>query len=145
MISREQVLDTYEAVVEQACNFRKEGKEVTTTFFLVLPDRTVIVPASMAQTDSKQQLVAFVRATVAYMGARYVIHVGEAWVSMIADGKAPSEQPDRTEVILVTVEGPGLRRIATIPILPDNTLGERTESNEFGGLFTNFTDSEEDN
>lgn len=144
MISREQVLDTYETVLQQACAFRREGKEVTTTFFLVCPDRTLLLP-SETLPPNKEQLAVFVQTAVSLLGARYVIHVGEAWVSSIADGKAPSEQPDRTEVILVTVEGPGLRRIASIPILPDNTLGERTNFDTFEGRFTNFTNSEEDN
>lgn len=137
---QEQVLTVYETVVEQACSFRREGREVTTTFFLVCSDRTVLLPSESLPSD-KEQLAAFVQTAVALLGARYVIHATEAWVSRIADGKAPSEQPDRAEVILVMVEGQGLRRIATIPILPGNTLGERTDCDTFDGRFSNLTNS----
>ena len=144
MITREQVLDVYETVVEQACNFRQAGQEVVMTFFLILPDKTLLLPRE-ALPDDKDDVLRMVRAAATYFGARYVVQVGEAWVSCIADGKAPSEQPDRMEAIIVTVDGPGLRRMTTIPILPGNTLGERQDADEFGGRFTSFTDSEDYN
>lgn len=144
MITREQVLSVYESVVEQACNFRQAGQEVVMTFFLILPDKTILLPRE-ALPDDKDDLLRMVKAAANYFGARYVLQVSEAWVSCIADGKAPSEQPDRTEAIIVMVDGPGLRRMTTIPILSENTLGERQDVDEFGGRFGSFTDSEDYN
>jgi len=144
MISREQALGVYDAVLQQALEFRKEGKEVAMTFFFVLPEKTVVVPAAMLPTTDKDELASMVRAFAARVGARYVIHVGEAWMSaMPAGGGAPSEQPDRQEVVLASVDGPGLRRMTLVPILPSGDFGEPTVTNEYGGRMTDFTDSTE--
>ena len=145
MISREQVLAAYEAVLQQALEFRKEGQEVAMTFFLVLPEKTVVVPAAMLPTSDKDQLALMVRALAARVGARYVIHVGEAWMSIMttAGDGAPSEQPDRQEVVLASVDGPGLRRMTLVPILPNGGFGEPTVTDQYGGRMTDFTDSGE--
>lgn len=145
MISREQVLDAYNAVIQLALELRKEGKEVTMTFIFVLPEKTVVVPAAMLPTTDKDELAGMVRAFAARIGARYVIHVGEAWMSAMttAGDGAPSEQPDRQEVVLASVDGPGLRRMTLVPILPNGEFGEPTVTNEYGGRMTDFTDGAE--
>lgn len=144
MISRKQVLDTYDAVLQQALEFRKEGQEVAMTFFLVLPEKTVLVPAAILPTTDKDELVGIVRALAARLGARYVIHVSEAWMSTMnteGDG-TPSEQPDRQEVVIASVDGPGLRRMTLVPILPNGGgFGEPTVTDSFGGRMTDFTGS----
>jgi hypothetical protein len=142
MVSREQVLAAYEAVLQQALEFRKEGQEVDMTFFLVLPEKTVVVPAAMLPTSDKDQLALMVRALAARVGARYVIHVGEAWMSASGDG-APSGQSDRQEVVVASVDGPGLRRLTFVPILPNGGFGEPIVTDQYGGRMTDFTDSEE--
>jgi len=145
MISREQALGVYDAVLQQALEFRKEGKEVAMTFFFVLPEKTVVVPAAMLPTTDKDELAGMVRAFAARIGARYVIHVGEAWMSAMttAGDGAPSEQPDRQEVVIASVDGPGLRRMTLVPILPSGEFGEPTVTNEYGGRLATFTDGAE--
>lgn len=145
MVTREQVIGVYEAVLRQALNFRKEGQEVAMTFFFIPPDpeQIVIVPAAALPTTDKDELMQIVRALGVYYDARYVIHVTEAWTSVTAGlvGGAPSEQPDRQEVVLANVDGPGLRRMTLVPILPDGGFGEPTVTDEFGGRMADFTDS----
>jgi hypothetical protein len=141
---REKALGVYNAAIQQALEFRRGGQEVTMTFFLVLPngEKTVLVPAAMLPTTDKDELVGIVRALATRVGARYVIHVSEAWMSAMnteGDG-APSEQPDRQEVILASVDGPGLRRMTLVPILPNGGgFGEPTVTDSFGGRMTDFT------
>lgn len=145
MTAFQRVLDVYEAVLQQALEFRKDGQEVAMTFFLIRPEKTVIVPADMLPTSDKDQLVLMVRALAARVGAQYVVHVGEAWMSPLTttgDG-APSEQPDRQEVVLASVDGPGLRRMTLVPILPNGGFGEPTVTDQYSGRMTDFTDSEE--
>lgn len=143
MVSREQALVVYERVLQQALEFRKEGQEVAMTFVLVLSEKTIVVPAAMLPTSDKDQLALMVRALAARVGARYVVHVGEAWMSAMttAGGGAPSEQPDRQEVVLASVDGPGLRRMTLVPILSTGGFGEPTVTDQYGGRMTDFTDS----
>jgi hypothetical protein len=148
MVYREQALVVYEQVLQRALEFRKEGQEVATTFFFIRPENALtIVPAAMLPASDKDQLVLMVRSIAARVGAEYVIHVGEAWVSAMttAGGGAPSEQPDRQEVVIVNVEGPGLRRMTLVPVLPNGEFGEPTVTDEYSGRMTGLTGNADPN
>ena len=139
-VNKKAARDLFDNILEASMGFRRQHGEVPMSFFLVMPDdRLVQVPAQPG-VDAGRMAYA-VRTLSENMGARYVVSTGEAWMTVrdTVDGPAPSEAPDRTEAILVTVDGPDLQLVAMVEIRPDGTLGEPTIEGTLDGRFTNLS------
>lgn len=116
----------FDNILEASMAFRLEkGLQVPMSFILVMPDdRLVHVPA-LPGVDAGTAADA-VRSLSETVGARYVVSASEAWVTArdTVEGPAPSEAPDRREVIMVTIDGPDLQLLGMVEIKPDGTMGE---------------------
>lgn len=130
--------EIFNTTVEASISYRKSFRqEVPLSFLLVYPDgRVRHLPGLEGAT--KQELVDFVRKASAKSGAVYVLSIGEAWCSASSNGP-PSQQADRFEVLMVTIEGPDLHLIATVPITKSGTIEEEpTVVDNFSGRFFNL-------
>jgi hypothetical protein len=126
--------------IQLARNFRREGKEIPTTFILVMPDGALVVMPLMPDLD-KDTVVALVKHVAKSMGAQYVLHLCECWVAMqTAPNETPvSERPDRIEALMVSIDGPGLSKVTIIAIQPDGSLGEPLNFDTFSGRMANLS------
>jgi hypothetical protein len=130
--------EIFEATLRASISYRQNYRqEVPLSFLLVYPDgRVGHLPA--VEGASKQELVEFVRSVSAKSGAVYVLSVGEAWCSA-TPGAPPSQQADRFEVLMVTIEGPDLHLVATVPITKSGTVEQEPEVvDNFSGTFSNL-------
>ena len=128
----------FDTTVKACISFRQSfRKEIPLSFLLVYPDGSVREVPAVAGI-SKQELADFVQGLASKSGAVYVLSVGEAWCSSSSEGP-PSQQEDRVEVIMVTIEGPDLHLIATAPITEAGTVDqEPVVANTFSGRFSNL-------
>jgi len=137
MSQRDKVLSCFETIIEKVLEFKASGDFEGAVVFLFQEEKAILVPPSYLPSD-KAELVGFVRGLSDYTEARYVVFACEAWVSQ-TPGAPPSEQEDRTEALIITVDGPDLNRMVTVPLLPDGGFGERFQTNDYGGLFSNLS------
>lgn len=140
-MDRSAAINIFNTTIAASMDFRRRRLgEVPMSFFFLMPDDQIVqVPAmpGVAMDDMTNA----VRTLSETVGARYVISTGEAWMAKrnTLEGPAPSEAPDRKEVILITIDGPDLQMLAMIEIRPDGTLGEPTIKDKIGGRFTNLS------
>lgn len=130
----------FDNIVAASMDFRRQHGEVPMSFILVMPDDRLVQVPALPGVDAGGMAYA-VRTLSENLGARYVVSTGEAWVTMrdTVEGPAPSEDPDRTEAIMVTIDGPDLQLLAMVEIRPDGTFGEPTVENTLEGRFTNLS------
>lgn len=130
----------FDNIVAASMDFRRQHGEVPLSFILVMPDDRLVQVPALPGVDAGGMAHA-VRTLSENVGARYVVSTGEAWVTVrdTVEGPAPSEAPDRTEAIMVTIDGPDLQLLAMVEIRPDGTLGEPTFENTLEGRFTNLS------
>lgn len=132
----------FDNILRIAMQFRiQEKKEVPLTFLLVMPDGSLAHVPNIPEIDVGQ-MAKFIRDASRRVGARYVVSTCEAWMSTRepkVDGPAPSEDPDRVEVLMATIDGPDLQLMGTVEIRPDGTLGEPHVHETTKGRFTNLS------
>lgn len=146
-----------DGILEQAVAFRKGGDEIPPVFFLVtFPDDETPVVYQVnphpSWGDDREGVARQMRVESEKVGARYVVHICEAWMSIptkeeavaagawVSAGYSLADYPDKTENILLSVDGPDLNQILMHQIYPDGTVGERqTVEGEFGGTFHNIS------
>lgn len=126
--------------VHFALNYKREGKEIPTTFILAMPDGALMVMPPSPDMD-KDTTIALVKHVAKSMGAQYVLHLGECWVAMQTESNETpvSERPDRIEAIMVSIDGPGLSKVTIISIQPDGSLGEPMNFDTFSGRMANLS------
>lgn len=126
--------------VHFALNYKREGKEIPTTFILAMPDGALMVMPPSPDLD-KDTTIALVKHVAKSMGAQYVLHLGECWMAMQAEpNETPvSERPDRIEALMVSIDGPGLSKVTIISIQPDGSLGEPMNFDTFSGRMANLS------
>lgn len=109
------------------------------SFLFVMPDGTLSALPAPPILDN-QTVALVVRKMAQLVNAWYVIQVSEGWMTtQDCSELPPSQQPDRVEVIMVSLDGPDLRLLTTIEIRPDGTLGEPQKSESFSGRFAGLS------
>ncbi len=136
----------FDTVVKASVDYRREQGEIPMSFIFVLPDGRIFQLPPVPGEDGAEISMA-VRSLAVTMGARYVLSVGEAWISSKdpEEGIAPSEDPERIEAVMVTIDGPDLRLLCHVEIKENGSLGEPEISEDFGGRFTDLSASLEFN
>ena len=140
-MDRSAARNIFDKIVAASMDFRRQHGEVPMSFILVMPDDRLVQVPSLPGVDAGGMAYA-VRTLSGNIGARYVVSTGEAWMTArdTVDGPAPSESTDRTENILVTIDGPDLQLLAMVEIRADGTLGEPTIFEDtIDGRFTNLS------
>lgn len=135
-----QALNFVDIVIETAISYRKQYGEVPLSFLFIFPDGK-IAPVQVPNVQDKDVMVTMIRNRAQKEGAKYVVNVGEAWMSG-KPGAPPSQQADRIEVILINIDGPDLRRMTLIEIKPDGTIGEPVHHESATGRMTNLSGSD---
>lgn len=130
----------FDNIVAASMDFRRQHGEVPMSFILVMPDDRLVQVPALPGVDAGGMAYA-VRTLSENVGARYVVSTGEAWVTArdTVEGPAPSEAPDRTETILITIDGPDLQLLAMVEVRADGTLGEPQIEDTLEGRFTNLS------
>ena len=128
-----EVSELFEQIVEFSMSERLAHGELQMSFLFVMPDGTLSAVPTPPVSDNR--MVALVIRKMAQMvGAKYVIQVSEGWMTtQDCSELPPSQQPDRVEIILVSLDGPDLKLLTTIEIRSDGTLGEPKKSESFTG------------
>lgn len=139
-MDRTEAINLFDAIVNSTIEYRRDHGEVPMSFVLALPDNELVhVPAPPGFDAGDMAEV--IRGMADQMGARYVLSIGEAWVSVRkqVEGVRPSLDPDRTEAILVSIDGPDIERLAMIEIRPDGSFAEPTIEDTFMGRMANLS------
>lgn len=124
--------ELFEKIVEISMSVRLRHGEIPMSFLFVIDDTVVKVPTPLVPDN--QMVATIIREMAQVVGAEYVIQVCEAWVSHNeCSTLPPSQQPDRTEALLVSLDGPDLKLLTTIEIRPDGTLGVPKKADHFTG------------
>lgn len=130
-------------LMEVASGIREGGEEVQMMVAFSMPEEGVdLVPANMIPHSDKQELTERVRILAAHLEAEAVFTVCEAWLSLNPLAGKPSEDPARTEAIMVTASGAGVNFMLTREIGADGALGEVQRVQASGGRFTNLSGRE---
>jgi hypothetical protein len=139
-MNRTDAIDLFTTILNTSMEFRLTRGELPMSFLLVMPNGDLIQIPPVVD-DDKDVMVALVRNLAKQMGARYVLSVGEAWVSARnqVEGVRPSEDPARMEALIVSIDGPDLERLALVEIRPDGTLGEPNIQDVFSGRLANLS------
>ncbi len=149
-------MDVVDHLLSQAVTFRKKGDEIPPTFFLVsFPENETPLVYQVDPSNwgnDKEGVAQQIRVQSEEVGARYVIHLCEAWMSIpsneealaagawINAGMSLASYPDKTENILLSVDGPDLNQILMHRIHDDGSIGERMNvEGEYGGNFHNLS------
>lgn len=120
--------------------FARERRAETRSDFLamgvLLVDGAILPVGGLHVLEGKDRGPAL-RRLAQEQGARFVVHVYEAWCAKVvgdeeraafdahrAAGGQVRDFDGREEVLLCSVDGPGLNRLWSCPILPDGTAGE---------------------
>ncbi len=128
-----EVVELFDKIVELSMAVRLEHGELPMSFMFLMRDGTVVKVPTPPIPDN-QMIALAIRKMAQVAGAEYVIQVCEAWMSQNeCDGIPPSQQPDRVEVILVSLDGPDLKLLTTVEIRPDGTLGVPNKADSFTG------------
>jgi len=130
----------FDNIIRASMDFRLQHGEIPMSFILVMPDDRLVQVPALPGVDAGGMAYA-VRSLSETVGARYVVSTGEAWVATrdTVEGPAPSEDPDRVETILITIDGPDLQLLGMVEIRPDGTLGEPRIEETIEGRFTNLS------
>lgn len=144
-------------ILDQAVAFREGGDEIPPVFFLVtFPDGEAPIVYQVnpqpSWGDDREGIAHRLRVESEKVGARYVVHLCEAWMSIptreeavaagawVTAGYSLEDYPDKTENILLSVDGPDLNQILLHEIHADGSVGERQSvDGEFGGTFHNLS------
>jgi len=139
-MDRADALELFQVIVNAAMECRREHGEVPLTFILAMPNHELVHVPSVPGFDAGK-MAETIRGISEQFGARYVLSVGEAWVSArtTIEGVRPSQDPERTEALMVSIDGPDLERIASVEIRPDGTLGEPVFEDTFYGRMANLS------
>lgn len=146
-MDRTDAIDFFNTTLNTSMEFRRTHGEVPMSFLLVMSNGDIVRIPPVVDDDKdvmvalvdKDVMVAIVRNLAKQMGARYVLSLGEAWVSArnTVEGVRPSEDPARMEALIVSIDGPDLERLALVEIRPDGTLGEPNIQDVFSGRLAN--------
>lgn len=128
-----------------ASSFREEqGEEVQQMFGFLIDDTVQLVPGALFPAANKDHLAAIIQSIAEEKGAKCVFMISEAWLSMNPLAGAPSEDPAKMEIIMITASGEGVSFMMTRQILGPKTLGEIEikEGDMMGGRFHNLSGRE---
>jgi hypothetical protein len=127
----------FEATLSASIGYRERFlREVPFSFLLVRPDGNV-GHVSAIPGVTEDQLMEVVQGLARKHGAVYIITVGEAWEARIG--------PGRNKVLMVAIEGPDLKLLATVRISESGgILGEASIFEGFTGKFPNLVGLPED-
>lgn len=139
-MDRTDALKLFHAILDASMEDRRERGGVPLSFFLAMPNHELVHVPAVPGFDAGD-MAETVRGISEQFGARYVVTVGEAWVSVreTVEGVRPSQDPERTEALMVSIDGPDLERVASVEIRPDGTLGEPVIRDAFGGRMANLS------
>jgi len=131
-------------LMEVASGIRERGEEVQMMVAFSMPEDggVDLVPANMIPHSDKQELTERVRILAAHLEAEAVFTVCEAWLSLNPLAGKPSEDPARTEAIMVTASGAGVNFMLTREIWADGALGVVQMAQASAGRFTNLSGRE---
>jgi|SaaInlStandDraft_7_1057024.scaffolds.fasta_scaffold01745_11 hypothetical protein len=132
-------------LMDVASSFREEqGEEVQQMFGFLIDNTVQLVPGAVFPAANKDHLAAIVQSIAEEKGAKCVFMVSEAWLSMNPLSGAPSKDPARMEIIMITASGEGVNLMMTRQILGPKTLGEVEiqEGSAVSGRFHNLSGRE---
>lgn len=134
-----EVNELFDKIVELSMAVRLEHGEIPMSFMFLMRDGTIVKVPTPPIPDN-QMIALAIRKMAQVAGAEYVLQVCEAWMSRNeCDGLPPSQQPDRVEVILVSLDGPDLKLLTMVEIRPDGTLGAPNRVGPFTGRMTGLS------
>ena len=134
-----EVSELFNHIVEASMNMRREHGEIPMTFLFLMPNGTLSrVPTPPIQDN--HVVANIIRKRAQLEGAEYVIQVSEGWMTTSDCSElSPSQQPDRVEVLLVSLDGADLKLLTTIEIRPDGTLGDPKTAELVSGRMTSLS------
>lgn len=153
MTFRNQALKIAHGLFEQSRAIREGGQEVAPVAFFMVPagDQLGIHSVGMTGCPDKDTAAAFMRQHARQVGARYVMHVVEAWavesgdpathaaaMSHVLSGGTLADFPGVCEQVYATVDGPDLNYMLRALIREDGSLGP-TEGHDAPGIKGRFT------
>jgi hypothetical protein len=134
-----EVNELFDKIVEISMSARLAHGEIPMSFLFVMPDGTVVKVPTPPVPDNRM-VATIIRKMAQVAGAEYVIQVCEAWMSQNeCSTLPPSQQPDRVEALLVSLDGPDLKLLTTVEIRPDGTLGVPNKAESFTGRMTGLS------
>lgn len=135
--------EIFEATLSASIAYREKfSREVPFSFLLVAPDGTV-GHVSAIPGITEDQLKEVVLGLAQKHGAEYILTVGEAWTSESRDPLTTWKA--REKVVMVTIEGPDLKLLATVRVSPSGgILGQAKVVENFEGKFSELAGLSED-
>ena len=140
--------DVMSNLMKIASSFREEkGEEVQPMIAFLVGNQCELMPREAFPSRDKDQIATWIREIAMARGASCVFTVGEAWVAQrteedLNSGPAPSKDPDRKEVIMVTASGLGISLMLMREILGPDKLGEIQSHSDFTGRFSDLSGRE---